>query len=423
MLIGSKNVGDIVMINENGQPVEFIVVHKGLPDPMYDISCNGVWVLRKDGLEPLPIAGDVPIPRNNYEISNFNTFLNNDYLNRLDEDLREEMPEVKIPFKKGAGNDKTTGVYSGANGLSCKVFLLSILELGWIDGEIRPPVDGVKLSYFDRSKEDAANAKRVCSGPDGRAVKYKTRTPAPGDDSNQWFVMENGSYESYSVPYYSMSPRPVLILPDYFVIGDNGVVSVNILPVITANMSGDLGTVSDGFAVEYSVYDDDSDTVTVSELLDGVICRRFEAVPDRKETFSFLGNNWLKVTDGRHTATISATDGKDTVTHSVTFSRVQKSLFVTLDEPLEADDVIRFCSLSIYGFLPTDAIMTCEVTNNALDDEPVWEDCTDRVKSGLVYTFLNGYAGNSFAFNFKISVSRGDSGEGGYIKKISGGFE
>ena len=45
--IGSVDVGDIVQLRENLVPVDYIVVHQGLPSSMYDASCNGTWLLRK----------------------------------------------------------------------------------------------------------------------------------------------------------------------------------------------------------------------------------------------------------------------------------------------------------------------------------------------------------------------------------------
>jgi hypothetical protein len=63
------------------------------------------------------------------------------------------------------------------------------------------------------------------------------------------------------------------------------------------------------------------------------------------------------------------------------------SAFVTLEAPMEADAPITICVLSVIGFIPADAEYTVEVTNNALDDNPTWEDCTTAVKTGANYIF------------------------------------
>lgn len=75
------------------------------------------------------------------------------------------------------------------------------------------------------------------------------------------------------------------------------------------------------------------------------------------------------------------------------------------------------------GFIPDDAKFKAEVTNNALDSSPVWQDATTEVKKGVNIVFENKTATNSAAFNFRVSVERGESGEGGYIEAVSGAFQ
>lgn len=50
ILASDLAVGDIVKLTENGTPVEYIVVNQGIPEnsSLYDSSCNGTWLLRKD---------------------------------------------------------------------------------------------------------------------------------------------------------------------------------------------------------------------------------------------------------------------------------------------------------------------------------------------------------------------------------------
>lgn len=64
-----------------------------------------------------------------------------------------------------------------------------------------------------------------------------------------------------------------------------------------------------------------------------------------------------------------------------------------------------------------------EVTNNANDAEPVWQDATTEVQKGTNIVFSNKTASNGAAFNFRISVSRGASGESGYIEAVTGAFQ
>ena len=157
--------------------------------------------------------------------------------------------------------------------------------------------------------------------------------------------------------------------------------------------------------------------------LDGTQISTFTATKNQQETYTLGGDDWLKITNGEHTFTITASDGKDVATNTITFTRNLTELTVTLAQPFPADDVISACALNVKGSLPSDAVCKYEVTNNALDTEPVWEDCTKKSQSGFSYVFTNKSAENGFAFNFRVTISRGASGSGGYITSISGGFE
>ena len=55
-------------------------------------------------------------------------------------------------------------------------------------------------------------------------------------------------------------------------------------------------------------------------------------------------------------------------------------------------------------------------TNNGKDAQPVWQDVTAAVKTGANIIFENHTASNGFAFNFRVTVERGSSGVGGYIR-------
>ena len=201
-------------------------------------------------------------------------------------------------------------------------------------------------------------------------------------------------------------------------------VNNNLPPEITcANASGtDLGEKSSGFTVSYTASDPDEDTVTVKESIDGTVKRTFTAT-DAANSFQVTGETFMKLLNGKRTLTIEATDGKAITTHTLTFTKKVDELFITSTEPMTADAKITLCALSVIGSIPADAEYTVEVTNNALDDTPVWEDCTTQVKTGANYIFENETAANGYAFNFRISAKRGTSGVGGYITSVQGGFQ
>ncbi len=202
-------------------------------------------------------------------------------------------------------------------------------------------------------------------------------------------------------------------------------VNNNTAPAITSSATNgsDLGVKNGGFTVSYSVSDADNDAVTVTETIDGAKKREFSATLGGSNSFAVTGETFMKLLNGKHTLSITANDGQATASHSVTFTKEVTGASITLDEPMTADAPITICVLSVIGFVPADAHFTVEVTNNALDDAPVWEDCTSEVKTGANHIFTNKTASKGAAFNFRITAERGASGEGGYITSVQGGFQ
>lgn len=200
----------------------------------------------------------------------------------------------------------------------------------------------------------------------------------------------------------------------------------NTAPTITCgNASGsDLGTKSSGFSVNYSVDDVDSaDTVTVTEKLDGVVKRTFAATKKATNSFAVTGEYFQKITNGAHTLAIVATDGKKTVTHSLTFTKLVTKAIIQPASPMAADAEITICAINVSGNIPNDAKFKVEVTNNAKDGTPVWDDCTEEAKKGRNHLFTNKTAANGWNFSFRVTVERGASGVGGYITSVQGGFQ
>lgn len=421
--LSDRNVGDIVKVRENGgSGAEYIVVHKGVPSSLYGGDCGGVWLMRK--LLIITMAFDLNATktddaRSDYENSAVHAWLNGEFLNMIDEKLRGRIKSVRIPFKKGTGQI-SEGVLSGANGLACKAFLPSAREVGYTNGSYDVTLfeDGVKLKYFT---DDASRIAMLES--DGKPAMWTVRSPRYNSLEYFCAVQKNGGCGTVPAQgKYGL--RPVFVLPYDLLVDSEGFVSTNLLPVITADKSGDLGLLEDGFSVTYSADDSNAaDELDVTLSMDGKAFFNFAAVKNQNYIYSCTGEEWLKITNGDHVFKIEASDGKDVVGHEVRFSRNRTSAFITLGEPCPADGAITACSIKAEGVLPDDCFFKVEVTNNANDEEPVWEDCTARVRQGLTYLFENAAAVNGFAFNFRVSAERGESGAGGYISAVTGGFE
>lgn len=406
--LGAKAVGSIVKIKVNGAAKDFIIVHQGLPSSAYDASCNGVWVVMKDIYTTMKWDGS----NNDYLNSDMTAYLNGTFISLIDADIRNAIKQVKIPYTNYSNNN----VMSGSNGLSCKVFLLSGTEVGF-SGVSYMNTEGAKLSYFDSA------SKRVAYNGSSAAVWW-LRSPYTGNSNYVWFVNTDGSVSNYWYNY-SYGVRPAFVLPSTLVVSDDGTVSTNTAPAINAS-STNLGKQNAPFNFAYTVTDADGDTLTVTEKLDGKTTKTRTGVASGTAlTFEQAADaaGFQRVLNGSHTLTVEVSDGKETTSASATFTKAVHAASVTLAEPLAVDGDITVAVLQVTGSIPDDAKFKAEVTNNAKDAAPVWQDATTEVKKGVNIVFENKIATNGAAFNFRVSVERGASGEGGYIEAVSGAFE
>ena len=169
--LGSVAAGTVVKLNENNSPVNYIVVHQGLPSSLYDASCSGTWLVRQSIAENR-IWKSTNI--STYGNSDINTYLNGTWLERYDTNIRNAIKTVKIPYCADV-TDRT--INSGANGLSCKVFLLSCYEVGWTkDMNSGMVEDGAKLDYFLLGTSTEAENKRIATLNDS-AADWWLRSP------------------------------------------------------------------------------------------------------------------------------------------------------------------------------------------------------------------------------------------------------
>lgn len=406
--LSTKAVGSIVKIKVNGAAKDFIIVHQGLPSSAYDASCNGVWVVMKDIYTTMKWDGS----NNDYLNSDMTAYLNGTFISLIDADIRNAIKQVKIPYTNYSNNN----VMSGSNGLSCKVFLLSGTEVGF-NGVSYMNTEGAKLSYFDSA------SKRVAYNGSSAAVWW-LRSPYADNSVYVWLVLSDGSYDywNFNITY---GVRPAFVLPSTLVVSDDGTVSTNTAPAINAS-STNLGKQNAPFNFAYTVTDADGDTLTIAEKLDGkTTATRTGIASGTALTFGqgSTAENFQRILNGSHTIQITANDGKESTSLNATFTKSVTSASVTLTTPLAVEGDITVAVLQVTGSIPDDAVFKTEVTNNANDPSPVWQDATVEVQKGVNIVFTNSTAANGAAFNFRVSISRGASGTGGYIEAVSGAFQ
>ena len=204
---GDLPIGQIVKLMEGGVETEFIVVNQGIPEnsSLYDASCNGTWLLRKDIKENRVWNGS---SNNTYSVSSINTWLNGDYFNSLGAIEQTVIKQVKIPYVNGTGSGGSIG--SGAQGLNTKIFLAGNFELGWTkaDGSYHP-ADGAAFSYFLGTSQ--TDTKRIAYF-NNVATKWWTRSANSNSTSTIWSTSDTGGPSSTNA-VSSAGVRPALIIP------------------------------------------------------------------------------------------------------------------------------------------------------------------------------------------------------------------
>lgn len=222
--LGSVAVGSIVKIDENGSPVNYIVVHIGNPDVrLYGSACDGAWLLRQDIVENVQ-----------WNSTNANTLVGSTimstmagYLGRYESHIQSAIKTVKIPYHPGNG-EPLWDIKSGENGLECKLFPLCGYEVGLSGISGVMPIDGAKLDYFKSGLDTEANSKRIAK-LNGAAAAWWLRSPVSTSTDGKFYVLPDGSLGSTSVnPSYGA--LPAMIMDPTILVSDDGTVGVPASP-------------------------------------------------------------------------------------------------------------------------------------------------------------------------------------------------
>lgn len=225
--LSSKAIGSTIKLKVNGSAKDFIIVHQGIPDAgIYDASCDGTWVLMKDIYENRQWNRT---NTNDYAGSTTHSYLNDNFYNLIDSEIRAAIKQVKIPYQKGTG---WGSLATGENGLSTKVFLLSGYEVGWAHNAL--PKDGAKLDYFGSGS--GGNSKRVAYNGSNAAIWW-LRSPYTVNRDTAWTVLTDGSCDNKVCEQNTYGVRPALILPSTLWVSDDGTVSTNTAPSTPGSIS------------------------------------------------------------------------------------------------------------------------------------------------------------------------------------------
>lgn len=246
-----------------------------------------------------------------------------------------------------------------------------------------------------------------------------------GISSSDWGVFSTGYSYNASCGYL-----PCFTLPETLYIDKDGFPTENQPPEVTSDVGESgvaLGEKNEPFTLAYTVTDGDGDPMHIVEKVNGVELAVRENVATSTElTVQCLSEKALfqQILNGENTLVLEVDDGKTTTEWTATFTKNVTRAVLSLAQPLTADDTITVAAMTLEGSFPADLSLSVEMTNNALDDSPVWENCTDiqrgESRAFVHHAFTNNTAARGFAFNYKITVTRGESGTGGNITMIGG---
>lgn len=263
-----------------------------------------------------------------------------------------------------------------------------------------------------------------------------TRASTASNSSNDYYqtgiaISASGLVDDYgNISNTSYGYLPCFTLPETLYLDSNGFPTKNAPPEITSNAGATgvaLGEKNEPVTLSYTVTDGDGDPMTITEKVNGVEMAVRENVASGTElTVQCLSEKALfqQILNGENTLVLEADDGRTTTEWTATFTKNVTRAVLSLAQPLTADDTITVAALTLEGSFPADMSLTVEMTNNALDDAPAWENCTDiqrgESRAFVHHAFANKTAVRGFAFNYKVTVARGTSGVGGTITMIGG---
>lgn len=204
-------------------------------------------------------------------------------------------------------------------------------------------------------------------------------------------------------------------------------VSDDTIPIIET-ASADLGKITSVYSVDYKVADpDEGQTWKVTESLDGKVLKTFDAKVGTSYTSELSDSDWKKVLNGNHTLRIEVVDSEGVKSFKdISFEKAVTKLDFEMEksslEPL--DKMPERAILSMGANIPAEASIKVEISNNALDDKPVWQDCTSQVLGNNKIFFSNKIkTATKWAVNIRVTADKKTATEVLSVSSIGGFYD
>ncbi|WP_232696189.1 DNRLRE domain-containing protein [Brevibacillus daliensis] len=197
-------------------------------------------------------------------------------------------------------------------------------------------------------------------------------------------------------------------------------------PPVISGTNEDLGVLTASPSLKYSANDPEGDAFTISEKVNGKVIRTFPGESGVEYTVTIPNDAWLRLSlIDVNTLTVEATDSNGlTSVRAYTFRRTADKIAFQLAEPFITDIAAKRMIVSIDATIPTGADYTVEVTNNAFDTEPTWENATAAAKFNQKYLFENTEkTADEWGVNLRMEFTKGIATEFVVIRGFGGAFD
>ena len=400
--LSTKPVGSVVKLNENGTAVEFVVACHN-----YQSGLNGTGrtlLVRKTSLADKHRWGSVDSTTDLRwgDGSDLKGWLEKTYAARLDEEIRRNIGTTKYYCNgHGYGDKQVEG----------SVFILSAYELSGEkyyadnstkldDAVLRALESGGGSPWWTRSvwpdsqKEDGSDMQNW----------WYTRVCLYGKRASGWSIYESGFPDADSA--YTATIRPCFTVPGNLRVSEDGNLRENRPPKISCEFpsGGTLGSCSKGFSFTYAVYDEDADTMKVTEYVSGIQLRQFNARNGQQETFTLDEKVFGQLAAEKyHTIKIAADDGTKTTEWTQTFYKSYQRGYRVYAGTLTEGSIIDFGVLGALGGLGLSGILSYKwATRECIYDPTCVDDELDNI---IIDPQLEMEKNELGSFEFTLPVS------------------
>jgi len=270
----------------------------------------------------------------------------------------------------------------------------------------------------------------VSTDPQGQAVLYTLERSL--DDGEFVVIAQTGNlFATNNIPVgtltaqFRVRARNISNLYSDFIDSEVRDVIDNSPPEIDG-ADGDLGLQAGPFTQNYIVTDPDpGDVITVTERINGVQIRQYVATSGAQQSFTVDINRFLRLGNATHTITVVAVDQHgEAATRTWTFSREETQADLTLETPLEANDLVQRLIMNVNRWIAPGATFQVLASNNAFDAVPTWEDVTAAIEGNTIYYFTNDQkTAADWGLNFRFVGDRGSATELSWFDAAGGNFD